>query len=314
MKLSSRPAALTASGSGLPAGDSIRGTVAALPWRTLPHEWAFGAMLLWLALRLLWQGPQGAACAGLLLACFLTGLGLTGWCTRQPSPLRWRIRLGWYFLAMGLVFYTLPTAVQLLGAANADRLLQSADRLLLARPVADYFDIVQSPALTEIMVLAYLFFFWYLLLGPAYYCFGKLRDFRCCVVGLFCIYAAGLLAYSALPAGGPHLAQHFATALPMGPLGRSMLPLIDRGSNGIDVFPSIHVAVSTYLLGFDALHHRRRFRRLLLPCLLLCISTLYLRYHYLVDLLAGAALALGGLVLAQWYRGSRLEREVQGEG
>jgi membrane-associated phospholipid phosphatase len=220
------------------------------------------------------------------------------------------VRLAWYFLAMGLVFYALPPAVRLLGVADADVLLQSADSLLLARPVADYFDAVRSPALTEVMVLAYLFFFYYLLLGPAHYCFRDLAGFRSCCAGLFSIYAVGLLCYSVLPAGGPHLAQHFAAPLASGPLGRLMLPVIDRSSNGIDVFPSIHVAVSAYLLGFDAQHHRRRFWRLLLPCVALCMSTLYLRYHYLTDLLAGAVLALAGLLLAGLYRRSRLEGEI----
>lgn len=308
MKLSSRPAVLA-----LAVGSGIRAGVAALGWRTLPHEWLFGAMLLLFTARLLWRGPVAAACAAAFLGCFLAGLALTWWCIQRPGVWRWRIRLAWYFVAMGLVFYILPVAVRALHVASADPLLQSADRLLLARPVADYFLAVQSPALTEVMVLAYLFFFWYLLLGPAHYCFNDLSGFRCCIAGMFSIYAVGLLGYSVLPAGGPHLAQHFAAPLPVGPLGRVMLPVIDRSSNGIDVFPSIHVAVSAYLLGFDARHHRRRFLRLLLPCLLLWISTLYLRYHYLADLVAGAMLAVAGLWLADLYRQSPLEGELRRE-
>jgi hypothetical protein len=270
-------------------------------------------MLLLLVVRLSLHAGPGRGCAGLFLAYFAAGLGLTWWCARRPTPLRWRVRLSWYFVAMGLVFYTLPSAIGVLGVGGADAMLQAADRMFLFMPVADCFLGLQSAALTDLMVLAYLFFFWYLLFGPGYYCFQDLRRFRLCIVGMFCIYAVGLFSYSLLPAGGPHLALHFAAPLPAGPLGRLMLPVIDGGSNGVDVFPSIHVAISAYLLGFDARHYRPRFRWLLLPCALLWISTLYLRYHYLTDLFAGAALALAGLGLTRLYESSYLERGIEHE-
>jgi membrane-associated phospholipid phosphatase len=44
-------------------------------------------------------------------------------------------------------------------------------------------------------------------------------------------------------------------------------------------------------LAFDRRHSRRRFRLFLVPVVGLWLSTVYLRYHYLVDLLAGFALA-----------------------
>jgi len=116
-----------------------------------------------------------------------------------------------------------------------------------------------------------------------------------------------------MPAGGPHLMLHFAAALPAGPLTRLMLPVVDGGSNGVDVFPSIHAAVSAYLLGFDALYHRRRFQRLLLPCVLLWLSTVYLRYHYLVDVAAGFTLALAGLAVVWLYQRSSLAQAIETE-
>lgn len=280
-------------------------------WRTLPHEWAFGGMLL-MVVRLLLHSPLSPAYAALFLGYFLLGLGLVWWCSSNPTPLRWRIRLAAYFCLMGLVFYSLPAVAETLQVPTADALLQSFDQLLLARPAADYFLRLQSPLLTDVMVLAYLFFFYYLLFGPGYYCFNDLRRFRLNIIGLFSIYAVGLLSYSLMPAGGPHLAQQFAAALPAGPLSRLMLPVIDGGSNGVDAFPSIHIAVSAYLLGFDVLHFRGRFRRLLLPCVLLWASTVYLRFHYLADLAAGFILAPAGLAVVWLYQRSRLGRTIEG--
>ena len=268
-------------------------------------------MLLLMVVRLLLHSPSSPVHAAPFLGYFLLVVMLAWWCSSNPTPLRWRVRLTAYFCLMGLVFYSLPAAIEVLQVPSADTLLQTLDQLLLARPAADYFLGRQSPLVTDVMVMAYLLFFYYLLSGPGYYCFTDLRRFRLNIIGLFSLYAAGLLSYSVLPAGGPHLAQPFAAALPAGPLARLMLPVIDNGSNGVDAFPSIHIAVSAYLLGFDALHHRRRFRRLLLPCALLWVSTIYLRFHYLTDLAAGVGLALAGLAVVWLYQRSRLGQAVE---
>ena len=72
----------------------------------------------------------------------------------------------------------------------------------------------------------------------------------------------------------------------------------------MDVFPSVHLAASLYLLMFDWRHQRRRFWWFLVPCLILWFSTMYLRFHYFVDELAGVAAALVGWWMAEKYEAS----------
>ena len=78
--------------------------------------------------------------------------------------------------------------------------------------------------------------------------------------------------------------------------------VVQFGSNGFDVFPSLHCAVILYLLLFDRQHQPWRFKLLLLPCAGLCFSTLYLRYHYFIDLPCGLALGAFSLWLANRYK------------
>jgi membrane-associated phospholipid phosphatase len=52
---------------------------------------------------------------------------------------------------------------------------------------------------------------------------------------------------------------------------------------------------------FDWQNGRRRFWIYLLPCLVLWWSTMFLRFHYFVDLIAGAIVALVGWWMAQKY-------------
>jgi membrane-associated phospholipid phosphatase len=59
------------------------------------------------------------------------------------------------------------------------------------------------------------------------------------------------------------------------------------------VFPSLHIAVSLFLW-LTLLKDYRRLGLLLTPLLvLLWASTIYLRYHYCIDLIAGVCLAVG---------------------
>lgn len=268
----------------------------------LPHEYLFGGWLtglsLWLALT---AGPFDPNT--LSFASFtLVSAGLVAWCTRAPSSFRWRIRLLWYPSVMGLSFYALPRAIAALGRPNADALLSSIDQRWLGASVAARLQVLASPITTDVLLLAYLFFFVVLIFGPGYYCLRDLPRFRQCIVGLFSLYGLGFAGYVWLPAGGPY--QYLSAnlpGLPLGPIATLMRPVIHGASNGVDVFPSIHFAASLYLLVFDAWYHPRRFRLWLLPILLLWVSTVYLRYHYLVDLAAGALIAATGLLLARWH-------------
>ncbi|HEY7423430.1 MAG TPA: phosphatase PAP2 family protein, partial [Gemmataceae bacterium] len=59
-----------------------------------------------------------------------------------------------------------------------------------------------------------------------------------------------------------------------------------------DVFPSLHVLITLILLDHDRRFVPRRFRFMMLPAAGLMLATVYLRYHYVVDLAAGFGLFL----------------------
>lgn len=273
-------------------------------WQVLPHEWAFGGFLALTAARLILHVGLGdwhslafiAFVSGCVIAVLASG--------RVPGPVAWRARLLWYPSVMGMSFYTLATAVPLLGIAPADALLAQLDHSLLGFTPAVALSTLHVPVFTDIMVAAYLFFFYILIFGPGWYCVHDLAYFRACITGLFTTYALGFLGYTILPAGGPHLSMPDLPPLDGGWLTQAMLPKVNQGSNGVDVFPSIHCAASLYLLAFDFRHYRRRFWWLLLPCIALWMSTVYLRYHYVVDLLGGVVIAAIGLITAYLYERS----------
>ena len=270
------------------------------PAAVLPHEWVFSAFLVATGARLL-ADSAARSWSGVFFACLAASLFMILWTERQPTASRWRARLLFYYVAMGVCFFSMAKAVPLLGTPRADALLLQWDRDLLGETPAVTLESWLHPWAENVAMAGYLFFFYYLMAGPAHYCFRDMPAFRKCIVGLFTIYGIALLSYTVFPAGGPHLYMTFRTPLHGPLLLDSTLNVVNRGSNAVDVFPSVHVAASLYLLLFDWRHWRQRFWWVLAPCVVLWLSTLYLRFHYFVDLLAGVAVALVGWLIAQKY-------------
>ena len=282
-------------------------------WRgILPHEWVFGAFLAILAVRLTLAGGAALAWSCVFWTCLLGSVAVIAWARRQPSPFRWRIRLLYYPAAMGISFYAMEPALPLL-RPKVDDLLLAWDRALLGETPAVTWERWLHPWLVDLAMAGYLFFFYYLIASPAWYAIRDLPRFRQCIVGLFTLYGLGFLGYTLLPAGGPHRYLEFSRPLEGVWLLPLTLDLVNEGSNCVDVFPSIHFAATLYLLLFDWRHHRRHFLWACGPCLVLWFSTLYLRFHYFVDLLAGLGIAILGWWVARAYADSRLEQALQAE-
>lgn len=273
------------------------------PFYLMPHEWLFGGYLLVTSLRLVVsQGAFGAdtlvflgVLAGALFAAY--------YCNRHPTERIWRIRLFYYPIMMNVAFQQMRTAVPSFHPETADGVLNAIDVWLIGQTPALLLQPLNSPWLTELFSICYILFFPYLLFSIIYYFGGSLHLLKSFTVGLFSLYGIGFLGYTLLPAGGPYvyLASRFDAALEGWLVSGWNAELVRMGSSGVDVFPSLHVAVSSFLLFFDRRHKPWRYRAYLVPCVGLWLSTLYLRYHYLVDVIFGFALAALSLYVARRF-------------
>jgi hypothetical protein len=264
----------------------------------LPHEWVFCTFLFVTGLRLFTNNAT-RGWAFVFLGCLASAIVMVFWIERNPTPWRWRVRLWFCFVTMGVSFFAMGEAVPLLGHPRVDDLLLHWDRDLLGETPAVAWEAWLYSWLENLAMAGYLFFFYYLIAGPGHYSSRDILAFRKCIVGLFTIYGLSFMGYTVFPAGGPHLAMTFQRPLHGSWLFDSTLDAVIRGSNTVDVFPSVHVAASLYLLLFDWQHCRRRFWWVFAPCAVLWCSTMYLRFHYFVDILAGVTVALIGWWTAQ---------------
>jgi membrane-associated phospholipid phosphatase len=204
-----------------------------------------------------------------------------------------KLRLAVYPAALTAAYMNMGPALARAGAPLRDAELLRLDRLLTGTTPSLALQPLVHPALTEALSLCYGLFIPYFATSLIWYFFRELPVARGFFVGLLGLYWVGFLGYLLVPARGPYLAfpDLFTVPLAGGVLTRANATLVALGSNHVDVFPSMHCAASAFILAFDRRHSRRRFWLFLVPVVGLWLSTVYLRFHYLVDLLAGFALA-----------------------
>jgi len=262
--------------------------------RLLPHELAFGTFLALTSARLLLA--QGLAGRPLL---FL-GLLAAGAAVARMGERRGR--LVFYAVVVQLLFYWIRPAVDAIHPSRADAFLERLDLLAFGFNPNLALERFSFPLLTDALSFFYLFSFLpYLAFAFADYFRGDRDTFKRFGSGLFTVYALGFLGYSLWPAAGPYaaMAGRFQGPLAKGGWAALHHEFVVRGTNGIDAFPSLHCALTAFVLAFDRAHSPRRFRFMLVPVALLWVATVYLRYHYVVDVAAGFAAAAAGLWAAR---------------
>jgi membrane-associated phospholipid phosphatase len=218
----------------------------------------------------------------------------------------WEIVRDWTpFLIILLMYYSLwGDATHLLVTHDRDAALIAIDQRLFGFQASVALQRIVSPALTSWMQFAYLF---HLFNIPIVACFIYMRRprarFREMMCGLLVVSFIGLLGYVLVPAIGPMytLRSQYTVALstPLAALNRQM-EFMDFARIRRDVFPSLHVAIS-FVVWLYAWRNSKRLFWILSPIILsLWLSTVYLRYHYLVDCVAGLVLAPVSYALANW--------------
>jgi membrane-associated phospholipid phosphatase len=279
--------------------------------RLLPHELWFGLFLVVMWLRLVAVvGPLAADALAFLGMIALSALAIAVG-TKYPTRAGWTVRLLYYAIAMNVAFQQLRSAIPAVQPAKADGLLQEIDRHLVGGNLSVALQPWVSPLATELLSLCYLLFFPYLAFSLVWYLCGELALAKKFWAGLFSLYGIGFLGYSLVPAAGPYLAMNADFSVPL--IGWWITQwndaIVRLGSNGVDVFPSLHCAVSAYFVAFDFQHRRWRFWAYLVPAIGLWVSTIYLRYHYFIDVVAGFALAALAIAIANRAGRALAERE-----
>jgi hypothetical protein len=130
--------------------------------------------------------------------------------------------------------------------------------------------------------------------------------------GLLTVFCIGHITYMFVPGFGPFhaMAGEFQNQFPPGLWHDLVMNAVSSGGAFKDIFPSIHTATPTFIALFSFRHRDRLpFRYTWLPVTLFALNiigaTMFLRWHYLIDVVAG--LTLGSFALWLTVRVTRFE-------
>lgn len=264
----------------------------------LAHEIAYLLLWLGLAIGLIVTGNMRTSDCVLLFSQAAALIFLIA----KGSGERWfQARLWFPVIALNLTYFWMGDAIPRLQTWRADASLWSIDRFFFG----DCLAVKVAPSvpgwLRELLSLAYLAFF-PLWPGALIVATMKGRVFqRAYFSGFHLVYAIGFAGYSLFPASGPFryppLAERLKGLEPGGVISSFNERIVRDGCNGVDVFPSLHTAITIFVLLSGLSISRRLFAVLGLPCFLIIAATIGLQYHYASDLVAG--MLLGGM--AWWF-------------
>jgi membrane-associated phospholipid phosphatase len=221
----------------------------------------------------------------------------------------WHFWRHWYpHLFFLFCFEEMSRLVHLVTPGWQDAKLIAFDRWLTGVNPSLWFEHLAHPALTEFMEFAYFTYFLYLLIlgGILYY----RRDFKSywAVMTYSAVgYVFGYVIAMLFPVQSPWftLAGIWHAPLTGGPF-TALINFIEKcGRVHGAAFPSQHVAGAMAAL-WGAWRHRRWLFWVFLPFVAcMCVSTVYVRNHYVADVLGGLLTGTLGYLLGSWLMKTR---------
>lgn len=124
-------------------------------------------------------------------------------------------------------------------------------------------------------------------------CEGLLDELAMTIVPIVCI---GQLTYFLVPGFGPHRHLEFVVQLPSGTFFDIVNAAVANAGAQKDIFPSLHTALPLSLALFAFDHRRLPVFRYTFPLVMfaaanIIVATVYLRWHWAIDVVAGIVLA-----------------------
>lgn len=214
------------------------------------------------------------------------------------------------------IFDSLEWVVHYVNPEDIDPVLVRLDYLIFNGHPTVMLERIMSPLLTDMLQLAYTtYYFIPVIFGIALLRNHQKEEFnRSLFLVLFCFYLS-YLGYILMPALGPRFAiNHLQTTELKGLFVAEAIQELLNRLEGIkrDAFPSGHTAIPLVVL-YLAYRFKRRLFWIFLPMVsALIFSTVYCRYHYVIDVIAGFGLTILTIFLGeiyyQWWVSGRGER------
>ncbi len=243
-----------------------------------------------------WNQVPGAA---KLLALHVAGALIIVVARQRPGRASWYVSHWYPILFVAACYREMSILIPAIRSTNSDPWLLGLDYAIWHANPTVWLERIQTPALTEFLQLIYTVFVPVVLLVPwLLWRQRRYAEFRYCAFLLSLGFLVSYVGYIIVPARGPRFLLEDAPLRGLW-LYDSMQSLLDRlESAHYDCFPSGHTELAILAWWSSRLVSKRLFWAYLVYTLCMIFATVYLRYHYTVDLAAGALVAIVLLLVA----------------
>jgi PAP2 superfamily len=306
------------------------------PWwrRTLRetaiHDFAVLAFLLILNGSVL-ATPAGAErsfcltrTGGLLLVFALAIVLVRGRLLRRSWVAALVYRLGIYGTVQ-ISYFFLKHVLPLINKTTLDQRLYAFDLSVFKYEPAMAWDRFVNPTTTE--WFSFFYFGYFLLMAvhvvPLLFFCRRRRIVGEFTFAMILLFSIGHTLYMVVPGYGPYraMADSFQHPFPVGPWHELVMNAVHSGGAQMDIFPSLHTGAPTMLAFFSYRNRKDMPFRYTWPVVTFCtvniiIATMFLRWHYLIDVIAGFSLAVSAVLLGRpvvRWEIARRERENLGD-
>jgi hypothetical protein len=269
-------------------------------------------LVLTLAALLLGQGAHRSSCIKRVaadLGVYLFVLALCRGSVLRPSSVGSALIYRTAVLGTLLSSYLqLSEILPVVAPWSVDGRIYALDMRLFGFEPSVYFDRFVTRGTTE--WFAFFYFLYFLILCvhvlPMVYWQGDPRLLGRFATGALLMFLSAHLLYMLVPGYGPfwYLRDSFHHELSGGPFLRLVHQTVDAGGAQKDIFPSLHTAGPTFIAIFSFRHRKLIPFRYSWPVVAflatqIIIATMFLRWHYLIDVIAGLTLAATASLLGQ---------------
>jgi membrane-associated phospholipid phosphatase len=162
---------------------------------------------------------------------------------------------------------------------------------------------VTAPWMVDVLTLAYSSYYFLPVVLAVFLHFDQKHHeiehlFLAVTIGFFISY----LGYLLVPAIGPRFTLTGNQAAPVKGLywGNWILNFLTANEfNKRDCFPSGHTGITLIVLYYAHVHHKKLFAFMLPVAVLLIMATVFLRLHYVIDVISGFVLAALAILIAE---------------
>ncbi len=223
----------------------------------------------------------------------------------------------WYIpIVLGFFYEQIDDIIVIIHARYLDPYVYNFELALLGFHPSVVMERISTPLVTEFMNVGYHSYYWIgPVLGLSLYLKKDYIPFRRTLFSILVAFFISYLGFIIFPVVGPRyeLAHLYDSPLTGYAVTRLQQFIMASGDIMGGAMPSSHVAVALVVL-LCAWTYRKRMALVFTPLVVtLAVSTVYNRYHYVSDVIAGIMVGLMAFYFGKWvYRDPGLETRNQG--